>query len=194
MGMAENRLIDAPACHVCASPLCTNRGDKCPGPVTASPRATALQYVQPGWWVIPLCWPDARGKCGCGRGHQSENVGKAPLTKHGGRDSSDQVILIRNWWTKWPNANIGIVLKRSGLFVIAPDSPEWLDRFAARGLTPTLVVKSGGGEGHFHYYYRRPPDAPIFRINRSSEYDIQSDGYMVAPPSRHASGRIYLWI
>ena len=185
--------MDTLVCDVCATPPCT-RGEKCLGTATVPLYKAALRYVQLGWWIVPLCWPDARGKCACGRGHQPRRVGKAPLTDRGVLDSSDQVLSIRNWWTQWPSANIGIDLKRSGLFVIGPDSPEWLDYFEAMGSPPTAVAKSGGGEGHFHYYYRRPPDAPILRINRSGEYDIQSDGYMVAPPSRHVSGRIYLWI
>ena len=28
---------------------------------------------------MPLCWPDADGRCGCGQGHDARSVGKAPL-------------------------------------------------------------------------------------------------------------------
>lgn len=56
----------------------------------------------------------------------------------------------------FPEANIFIDLRKSRLVGIGPDSPEWLKRFQAWGLPPTMVAESGGGEGHTHYYYRRP--------------------------------------
>ncbi len=35
---------------------------------------------------------------------------------------------------------------------------------------------------------------PIWRINKSGEYDIQTGGHAVAPPSLHRSGRRYTWL
>ncbi|MDP9382695.1 MAG: DUF5906 domain-containing protein [Chloroflexota bacterium] len=42
--------------------------------------------------------------------------------------------------------------------------------------------------------YIRPPDCPAHRICKSGEYDVISDGYAVAPPSMHKSGRRYAWV
>jgi hypothetical protein len=153
---------------------------------------SALQFLAWGWSVIPLCWPNDQGRCGCGRNHAG--AGKAPLTTRGVNDSSDQFHIIMDWWKKWPLANIGIDLGKSGLFVIGPDSVEWEDRFQRQGLPKTLTAKSGGGDGHYHYYYRRPENVLQTRLNRSHEYDIQTQGYMVAPPSLHQSGNNYTWL
>lgn len=97
-------------------------------------------------------------------------------------------------WRPCPQSNVGIGLELSGLLLAAPDSPEWLAEFQRRGLPDTAWAHSGGGEGHRHYYYRRPEDCSIWRINKSGEYDIQTAGYAVAPPSVHRSGRKYTWV
>ena len=61
------------------------------------------------------------------------------------------------------------------------------------GLPLTATARSGGGDGHIHYYYERPTGIPQTRINRSGEYDLQTQGYFVAPPSIHPSGNPYIW-
>ena len=153
---------------------------------------SALQFVTWGWSIIPLCWPNDQGNCGCGRNHGG--AGKAPLTTKGVNDSSDQFHTVLRWWNRWPEANIGIDLAKSGLFVVGPDSVEWEDKFRRQGLPETLTAKSGGGEGHYHYYYRKPENVAQTRLNRSGEYDLQTQGYMVAAPSLHQSGNHYSWL
>jgi hypothetical protein len=154
----------------------------------------ALDLARRGAHIIPLCWPDERGKCACGRGHQGRNVGKAPLTKNGFKDSADAVKTIFEWWDKWPLANIGIDLEKSGLTCIAPDSPHWHEEFLRRGLPHTVIAQSGGGEGHLHYFYRRPEGCPITKINKTDAYDLMTQGYMVAAGSLHQSGHTYQWV
>ena len=153
---------------------------------------SALQFVNWGWSIIPLCWPDAAGRCACGRNH--DGAGKAPLTSRGVNDSSNRIVDVVRWWQATPEANIGIDLAKSGLFVIGPDSPFWAQQMEQFGLPETLTAQSGGGEGHKHYYYRKPDGVISTRLNKSKEYDIQSQGYMVAPPSLHQSGAHYTWL
>ena len=119
---------------------------------------------------------------------------KAPLTRHGIRDSINTSRAIWDLWNQYPQANIAIDLQRSGLLGIGPDSQEWLERFEEWGLPNTMIAVSGGGDGHLHFYYRQPEGCPIFRINRSGEYDIQTGGYFVAPCSIHPSGKPYEWL
>lgn len=137
----------------------------------------ANQLGMRGYWVAPL-----------------KVKSKAPLTEHGIRDSVNTTRAIWDFWQRYPDANIAIDLQRSKLLGIGPDSPEWLDRFREWGLPETMMALSGGGEGHLHYYYQRPEDCPIYRLNRPGEYDIQTDGYFVAPPSLHPSGNLYTWL
>lgn len=157
------------------------------------PKYRALALAAKGLYIIPLCWPDQEGQCACPKHHTGHDIGKAPLTSRGVNDSSQSVREIWDWWDKWPNANIGVDLDRSGLIAIAPDSPEWADIFKERGLPYTAVVQSGGGQGHLHHYYRRPKETPLININISDCYDIQPRGYVVAAGSLHQSGRTYEW-
>ena len=73
----------------------------------------ALEYISRGWFVLPL-----------------KPMRKAPLTRNGVNDSSNRPEIIRRWFTKNPDANVGIDLGRSGLLGIGPDSVEWSNRFA----------------------------------------------------------------
>lgn len=156
----------------------------------------ALELAALGWPVLPLCWPADDGSCGCGGGHTGRDIGKAPYGKfapHGVKSATIDDATVRTWWKLKPLANVGIAIEPAKLFVVAPDSPEWLTAFGQLGLPPTAIVKSGGGEGHWHYYYARPPGCPIHRLCRPDEYDILTNGYVVAPPSLHRSGERYRW-
>ena len=159
-----------------------------------SRKSAALELAQKGLHLIPLCWPDKEGQCACGKNHQGHDIGKAPLTRNGVKNSSNAVRDVWNWWDEHPLANIGVDLDRSGLVAVAPDSPGWHATFQERGLPETATVGSGGGEGHFHFYYRRPKETPLININKAGEYDIQPRGYVVAAGSLHQSGRTYQWI
>lgn len=66
-------------------------------------------YVRAGFWVFPLCFPDEHGNCKCGRGHLGRDVGKAPLTPHGLKDATGTLQGVREYWSQWPSANIGLV-------------------------------------------------------------------------------------
>ena len=74
----------------------------------ASPVDFAFCYARYGFAVFP-CKPR----------------GKEPITKHGFKDASRDEAKIRNWWTRAPNANIGIATgTQSGLIVVDIDSLE----------------------------------------------------------------------
>lgn len=143
--------------------------------------------------VFPLCWPQD-GQCGCGWGHEGHDIGKAPRTSHGNKDATYDLGQLSQWWGEWPNANIGVALEPAGLIVIGPDSPEWAAEFEERGLPPTAVAQTGGGDGHFHYFYRKPRDCPLYRSCHPGKYDILATGYVVVPPSIHRSGTPYQWV
>lgn len=94
---------------------------------------------------------------------------------------------IEKWWTDNPTAGIAIVTgKVSGITVIDVEHDgEW------EYLPETKTVRTGGGGYHFYYNYN-PKLKNSVRIREST--DIRNDGgYVVAPPSRHLSGRKYRW-
>lgn len=110
----------------------------------------AHKYANIDIAVHPLCFPTPGGTCGCGWGHEGHDIGKAPRTTGGFKDATTDVERLRIQWRTFPNANIGIALEASVLFVIGPDSLAWDEEFQRRGLPETWWVQSGGGEGHKH--------------------------------------------
>ncbi len=133
----------------------------------------ALKLARLGYYVHPL----KRGS-------------KAPATKNGHLDATRDPERIARMFR--PTSNIGIALKQSGLIVVGPDSSKWLAEFEQLGLPATLVGQTGSGPDHRHYVYRLPPGGPIHRLCISGEYDVLSDGYVVAPPSTTAGP--YTWL
>jgi len=151
------------------------------------------RYANLGLYCAPLCAPNSQGECGCGWDHQPKKVGKAPRTSNGIKDATNDITSLKTMWRPFPAGNIAIALERSQLLLIGPDASEWLEKFHHLGLPETCWVQTGSGAGHRHYYYRRPLSCPVWRVNRSGEYDIQTGGYAVAPPSLHRSGNRYTW-
>lgn len=115
------------------------------------------------------------------RVHPVNAVTKAPLTTYGHLDATINAGTIRQWWTFWPEAGIGVALAASGLVDVAPDAPDHRAEFERRGLPTAARFQSPGGEGHVHHLFRRPAGCPTARICRSGEYDILSDGYAILP-------------
>ncbi len=164
--------------------------------------ASAALYCRKGLSVIPCCWPTPDGRCGCRRGHQDHDIGKRPLvdwkTYQEGPAHADQ---IDEWWTRWPEANIGIVTGAvSGIVVIDADGPKGLASLQSLGPISTWVSKTGREEGGLHVFFRHPgPDVRISntagRLPRLPGIDVRGDGgYVIVPPSRHRSGRAYAWV
>ncbi len=159
----------------------------------------ALEYAKRGWAVFPVwgCWPS--GACRCRRGKDCQHIGKHPWTEHGFRDATTDATRIRAWEDKWETANIGIATgEASGLVVLDIDSLKGgeasMEKLIARlgPLPRTLMVRTGNG---WHLYFEHPGG----RFKSVAEaiapgVDIRADGgYVVAPPSRHQSGRAYQW-
>ena len=154
----------------------------------------ALSYVERGWFVLPLCWPTADGKCACHKGHVKEKeIGKAPLLGDYYqylRPTEDDV---RRWWTKWPQANIGILLGPSRLLVVDTDSNDAWREAKAKGLPPGPSVHTGKGR-HFYYRSREGLYGRTTKRGDSRAIDVLASGYIVAPPSIHRSGATYQWL
>ncbi len=158
--------------------------------MTDSTLQAALAFAETGWAVLPVA-----------------ANGKRPLSGHGVHDASVEEPQIRRWWLRWPDANVGIATGApSGLVVVDVDlergGAESLQILtcAGRELPPSLRAETGGGG--FHLFYRQPAGVAVpntaGRLPNVSEplpgIDLRGDGgYVVAPPSVHASGRTYRW-
>jgi hypothetical protein len=105
--------------------------------------------------------------------------------------------VLRKWWDKWHDANVGILTgSRSGVVALDVDPRNGGDDALAElerehGPLPRTVSAESGGGGH-HYYFRAPAVALAKKV--TDGLDLQADGrLLVAPPSLHVSGRRYEW-
>lgn len=164
---------------------------------------TALHYARDkGWAVLPLhCFYGPSRRCTCGE-ETCQNVAKHPRTKHGLKDASKDEKIIRAWWQRWPLSNLGIATGEvSGIFVLDIDPRHEGDKNLAElerqnGKLPRTgtVITGGGGQ---HFYFRYPSDGTLIsnRANIVPGIDVRgTGGFVVAPPSIHASGKAYEWL
>jgi putative DNA primase/helicase len=156
----------------------------------------AIAYARQGWAVIPL-HTVVGGRCSCNK--QGCKIGKHPLISNWPEKASTDTVTIWDWWTKWPNANIGILTGSvSNLMVLDIDlNNGGMDSFKRLeekyGTLPySRRVKTGGGG--FHIYFKHPGAYVKSAIAIARGIDIRADkSYVVAPPSVHKSGELYQW-
>ncbi len=96
---------------------------------------------------------------------------------------------VKDWWTKYPHANIGIVTGRiSRICVLEVDEENALkDKHIP--ITPQAV---SGGKGLPHIYFRYKEGMNNYKCkeNGRESFSIRGNGqYVVAPPSIHSSGK-----
>ncbi len=166
-----------------------------PTPRPSNPDA-ALTYAARGWAVFPLHTPAGDG-CSCGN-PDCEHAGKHPRTQHGFLDATTDEEAIREWWTRWPDANIGIATGAvSGLVVIDIDprhggNETLVDLAHQYGALPNTIESITGGGGR-HIFFAHP-GGHVKSRNLALGIDIKGDaGYIVAPSSLHVSGNRYEW-
>jgi hypothetical protein len=175
----------------------------------------ALGYASRGIPVLPLHYPlphrgglePAGGRhrappvlpvgCSC-RDPGCGQPGKHPLgslVPHGVTDATCNRARILAWWTRHPQANIGLATGQA-FDVLDVDGPigaqairEFAVTHALHGSGP--LVRTGGGGWH---YYLAPTGLGNVQPQGLAHVDWRGrGGYVVAPPSRHASGHPYQW-
>jgi hypothetical protein len=101
--------------------------------------------------------------------------------------------IIRGWWAQWPTANVGVVTgTTAGVIVLDVDGPEGIATVESQPAFP-LTPRVSTGHGR-HYWFRHPGGAVRNFAKRLPGVDLRGDGgFVVAPPSLHASGRSYRW-
>ncbi len=144
----------------------------------------ALDYLRRGWSVIPLRKRDKRPAI---RWQAYQTV----------RATEQQV---REWFSRWPDANVGIVTGGvSGLVVLDVDPRHGGDdslRTVEREFGPfprTAEATTGGGGRHI--YFVHPGTIVHNRVGIAPGIDLRGDGgCIVAPPSVHPTGKRYRWV
>ena len=138
----------------------------------------AIRYAELGYPVFP---------CRAGE--------KTPLTRHGFKDATTDTAQIEAWWTKDPDANIGI--PTAGLIVIDVDGDKnpWLSEDPEKMtdlMRGQLSLTPSGGR---HHVFRQPAGRKWTNTagKLASKVDTRaSGGYIVVPPSV-VGGKPYAW-
>ena len=147
----------------------------------------ALRYAELGLAVFPLIEGE-----------------KEPITQHGFQNATTDPRQIKLWWTKRPNANIGIATGQisGGLVAIDMDIDKekgkdgyhvFMDWCKNNFLMLPDSWLSITGRGGYHLFYKSAFKVPTKR-DWLQDVDIRGDGgYVVAPPSIHPNGTTYEW-
>lgn len=151
----------------------------------------ALQLSETyGFRLLPVSNPNSGGR----------SPGKRPLIMGWQTSATTNADQIRAWFSKWPNANLGIATGAGSCIVVLDVDPKngGLESFTQLAqeidLPPTLTAKTGSGG--YHYYFQYPVSATIHNSagRLGHGLDIRAEGgFVVAPPSLHASGQRYEW-
>lgn len=134
----------------------------------------ALAYLRRGWPIFPL----------------AAGTKDSPLVKWGPfQDRLPTEAEIREWWTKWPDANIAMATgPLSGIAVLDLEL-EGLQQIDMVANTMTLTGK--GKQGFFKFVEGLRNKAALAK---TKGYDVRADGgYVVLPPSIHPNGKRYAW-
>jgi len=166
--------------------------------VHAEARDYALFYAGLGWQVFPVHSVVDVDQCTCGNSG-CESVAKHPITKNGLKDATDDEDQIRAWWTKHPEANIGVATGAdSSIWVVDVDTKEnGIANFAALpGSRDLVTVEQVTGSGGRHLIFAWNADLePRNKIDVIPGVDVRGEGgYIIVPPSRHVSGGTYAWV
>ncbi len=136
---------------------------------------SALDYAAKGHPVFP-CAPG----------------GKKPACEHGFKDATTDLKIITDWWSKTPNANIGLPCGYAFSvldFDVKTGGLETLERLETEhGHFATLWASTPSGGRHA--YFLHDPEKPFLtRAGILPGMDGRGPGgYVVVPPSRNGAG------
>lgn len=152
----------------------------------------AVLYAKNGVPVLPL-HGIRNNRCTCGT-YCGDAAGAHPRVSGGFRSATTNLPLIRNYWRKWPDANIGIATgPASGLVVVTVqcdlgEAPlNWLvAHFGPLPRVPTAKTPHG-----LSLYFKHCGE-----LSRALPDGIEvhaAASFVVAPPSRTVSGHQHEW-
>ena len=160
----------------------------------------ALQYIELGWYLLPVWGVNDDGSCRCGLlndapGHKPGKHPQANLAPRGHLDATSNPDIARDWWATDPDAGIGISLAQSGLVALDIDPRNGGDETLAKiesqhGVlySDCVAVTQSGGE---HRLFRAEENTS-YPSSIGSGLDMKHNGYIVVAPSLGELGP-YRW-
>ena len=148
---------------------------------------SAAWYAKRGWPVVPVHYPDGE-RCSCGN-VACNRVAKHPCLPNGVHGAT--------WWASSRPWNVGLATGFA-FWVLDVDGDSGKASMAEvekrHGRVPSTVTADTGGGG-LHLLWRVPAGGTVgCRVGVLQGVDVRgSGGYIVAPPSLHASGKRYAW-
>jgi hypothetical protein len=130
---------------------------------------------------------------------------KSPLTQHGFKDASTEPGQIRKWWSKHPNAMIGVPTgSASGVFAVDLDvnkekgvdgRQSFKELCGQNDCTPPATIMQVTPRGGMHLLYRDEAyGVPNSASKLGKGIDVRGDGgYIVVAPSVMTGGAAYRW-
>lgn len=115
----------------------------------------------------------------------------------GFKNASSSQQQLKKWWSRWPDANIGIRTGKESFIAIdidLPDGPDNMKKLEKTyGNLPKTVNQKTGGGGYQLFF--KPPHTRIpCKTGLLGNIDIRGEGgYVVAPPSDHIKNKKYKW-
>lgn len=154
-----------------------------------------------GWPIVPAHYVRADGRCSCPNAECS-SPGKHPRFPRWSQRALRTAEAIRAHWRQFPLDNVGIATGSiSGVVVLDVDGPEGEATLnalvAVHGALPVgPSVRTARG---VHYYFAAGSVSLHNRAGASGRglgagLDIRAaGGFVIVPPSVHASGHVYTW-
>jgi hypothetical protein len=139
----------------------------------------ALRYAADGFAVFP-CHPGDKQPLGW-------------LVPNGCLDATTAAEIIKGWWGKCPNANIGLVTgKKNNLAVLDLDGQEGIASGKRLGLFSSITALTGNGQ---QLFYADPKGELKNSVKKLAPgVDTRGEGgYVVVSPSLHPNGKRYVW-
>ncbi len=157
----------------------------------------ALGLAKRGFCVFPIHYP-MNGECSCGN-RECPSKAKHPLTTHGVSDATRDEATIREWFERWPLANLAIATgPKSDIVILDADGEEGEQSLSAiekkcGPLPATLQAQTGRGR-HIYFLFPHGMEVRNSSGRLGKKLDVRGDGgYGICPPSLHISGIRYRW-
>ena len=150
---------------------------------------SAKYHCRRGYEVLPL----ASTKTG------DASTGKRPITRHGVKDATSDFVKFKELIGGHKRFNLGIATGPGSKIMVIDVDPRnggngsMKQLISDLGALPHGPVCDTGGGGK-HYYFAWPDDFTFNKTTLGDGIDVLgANSYVVAPPSRHHSGRRYSW-